>query len=563
MAVDFIKTLTKKAQGASWDMEDLLLQGGNFSNLPTLPLYLILRKLPVEKTALFLDKCSPAQRQYFLDMDLWNKDELNLEEFSYWIHAYYHCQTEDVKKEFVQGAAFALYLKGRFNLMCFDGEHPIYPDHDHFFITDDNMILVEYDQDFDHVLELKALIGQLYASLGVGAAWATLFKIISDSFTALAEEEYGQKKERLRDTGMVDYYEALPFLHVFKDQNAIDRFVDNKKEVTGAIDEVAKKELPHPWALTAGQWHVEKMMEEFSYVGEKRREFLIFDFTRLINGTLCLEDVLNKSSIAIGRVGNITKNRISLGFWYAKKKSNRKFFFEKFTFSDIYKIGRSLVVQEEKRLKKVLGQTSFAENNTFLGEQITRHLVESFDDYLKSKLQKEEDIADVFQTWTDKNQTIIEVIPYAEKFHQTFKTIIKTQQVLDGFYINYKVEDLDFEPLLISNFVNFTLGFKAESSRKKLAVSIDEFKKFHRLFFDEQGKLRPQNDLEDKIKEFASFYGLDRVFMFIQYFTTVLDAHLAGYKPDELKKEDFRYIGGPVIFDYNEGKSLAHSKSNP
>ena len=457
---------------------------------------------------------------------------------------------------------FSLYLKGRFNLMCFDEEHPSYPDHDNFFITEDNMILVEYDGGFELSTELKSLLRYMYDGLGVNEAWATLFKNISDSFTLLQEEEYGLKKARLHSIGMVDYYDALPFLSVFKDNDAIHRFIDTKKGMTGEIDPAVKKELNDPWEITSWKQHSEKILEEFLVAEEARRDFLLFDFTRLVNANLILKNVMKMGSLAVNRVGHIIQNRLSLGFMYTKKRLNlQESLFNRFTFSDFYKVGSSLIIQEEKSLKNALVNTPFGKDNSFLGTQITKHLMESFDDYLSKNLRGSENILSVFETWINFNKTIIEITPYVLKFHQTFKLIVKKQQIQDSFYINFKVSEMDFEALLVSNFVNFTLGHKGDGVTRKLAVSVREFKKFYNFFFDGNGKLKSKEYLQEKIEEFAFFYGLDRIFMFSMYFTSVLDNELVGYRPSELKKADFRYVGGPIIFDDRE-ENLAHLKND-
>ncbi|MCY4523938.1 MAG: DUF6178 family protein [Halobacteriovoraceae bacterium] len=546
----------------SSNMDDFLIKGGDCSTLPALPLYLALKKLPEEKTAFFLTKCSAMQREYFLDMDLWNKDELDCGGFSYWIRAYYHCADSRIKQEFVKSDAFFLYLKGRFNLTGLDGEDPVYPDHDNFFITDDNMILVEHHPDFPLVQELKSLLSELYDDLGVEAAWARLFKIMGDSFFVLREEEYLNKKERTRDLGIMDYYDALSFLKGFSHRNAIDYFIKNQKGVVGTIDDIAAKQWPHPSALTPWQHQLDEIVRDFVKVEEKRKKFLLFDFTRLINGTLALQDVIKKGSIAVARAGIHTKNRMSLGYWYTRRKlPHRDCLFESFSFSDFYKIGRSLVAEEEKQLRKILRDSAFSGNNAFLGSEITRHLNKSYDEFIKATPHDEENIPDMYIIWANKNKTVADIVPYAERFYRTFDTIVKNRQIQDDFYINYKIDEMDFESLLISNFINFILGHRGEKTevKRKLAITIDEFKKFYPLFFNDKGELKFRDRLRNGIEEFSLVYGLDKVFMFVDYFTIVVNNHLTGYKTSELKKEEFRYVGGPIIFEQDGENSLAHS----
>ncbi|RPJ79110.1 MAG: hypothetical protein EHM20_02270, partial [Alphaproteobacteria bacterium] len=190
-------------------IEKYVEESSDLSVLPVQPIYLALRKLPVEKVAEYLPKFSKEQREVFMDIDLWNKDEIDIEHFTHWLQAYSMVESDQVKKEFVSSEQFLVFLKSKFNIWTFDAEEPEYPDHDNYFLTDDNLLLLEFDDSFQFVEEVQSLIRHLYYEIGVENAYTFLFKMVSDSFLTLQEEEYNLRRERMRDFGFVDYMDSL------------------------------------------------------------------------------------------------------------------------------------------------------------------------------------------------------------------------------------------------------------------------------------------------------------------------------------------------------------------
>ena len=166
-------------------IEHALENKEEIKNLPLQPLYLAYNSLPIEKKTALLPSLSSEQRQLFLDIDLWNKDEINVDNFLPWVGIYAACGDENLQYEFAKSSEFALFFKGRFNVWTFDAEDPLYPESNNYFLTDDGLLLIEYDEDFAFVDELKLLIKNLYTQEGVEKAYAYLFKLIADQMSSL------------------------------------------------------------------------------------------------------------------------------------------------------------------------------------------------------------------------------------------------------------------------------------------------------------------------------------------------------------------------------------------
>ena len=544
-------------------IEKYVEESSDLSVLPVQPIYLALRKLPFDKVAEYLPKFSKEQREVFMDIDLWTKDDIDVEHFTYWILAYAAVESDEVKLDFVSSEQFLLFLKSRFNVWTFDAEDPNYPDHDNYFLTDDNMLLLEFDENFQFVDEVRALIRHLYYEWGVENAYTFLFKMVSDSFLTLQEEEYNFRRERMRDFGFVDYMDSLEVENPFINIDFLHQFIKNKKSSTGSLDEVSKNQNLHNSSLVAFKDHFKKVIDELLKISDpKRSDYLQFNFIRLINSRLEFKGALKKGSVAMTRTGAQTKNLVLLGFNYLQsdlvtgeylKNVPEEGLFTLFDFTDLYKIGNSLIRFNLKDLKKALQINHFeGDQEKFLGDYWSDFLDNTFDEPVKFHAPKKESAQAIieveeYQMWTYKSRTLKEMLPFARKFYETFEALNKEGRLQDSFYLNYKVDDIDFESLLLSSFANFFLGSYDEKNISKLGLTIDEFKNFETKIVSSEGKFILTQELYKKIQNFAETFGLNQVFDFNNYLQDLLKSQLEGYEFDTMALEDFKHIGGPII----------------
>ncbi|MBC7712656.1 MAG: hypothetical protein H7177_04930 [Rhizobacter sp.] len=546
------------------DQIEKYVEGGvDLSVLPVQPVYLALRKLPLDKVAEYLPKFSKEQREVFMDIDLWQKDDIDVEHFTYWLQAYSMVESDEVKTDFVTSEQFLLFLKSRFNVWTFDAEDPNYPDHDNYFLTDDNMLLLEFDENFPYVDEARSLIRHLYYEWGVENAYTFLFKMVSDSFLILQEEQYQLRKERMRDYGFVDYMDALETENPFINIDFLNLFIKKKTPATGGIDEVAKNQNLHNSSLVAFKDHFKKVIDELLKVSDqKRADFLQFNFVRLINARLESQGSLKKGSIAMTRTGAQTKNLVLLGFNYIKGTDfltdiPEEGIFTLFSFSDLYKIGNSLVKFNLKDLKKALTASEFdGDREKFLGDYWNDFLDNSFDTPTKFHAPKDDSAKTIieyeeYMMWTYKTKTLIQMLPFAKKFYETLSTLKDEGRLMDSYYLNYTVDDIDFEALLLSNFANYYLSSFNEkvvdSTNAKLGLTVDEYRTFSQGIISSEGKFVLTPELFKKIQNFTETYGLNQVFDFNNYLQDLLKSQLEGYDLEGMTDEDYKHVGGPII----------------
>ena len=275
------------------------------------------------------------------------KDELNVDQFTPWLTIYAACEDEMIQYEFTKSSEFILFFKGRFNVWTFDVEDPLYPDHDNYFLTDDSLLLIEYDEDFKQVEELKLLIKNLYTQEGVEAAYTYLFKLVADQMSSLQEDEYRFKKNRLEDIGMVDYFDALEKTNRFPSKKHLVNFIRLAKSATGSLELETKSQVPHLNFLVPLSEVSSDLDVELSKVTDQHRiDFLKFNLVKLINADIEISGGLSLGTIALTKGSRRVKNFLQLGFEFARnewKELDRDgVFFDYFTMTDLYRFGKPL-----------------------------------------------------------------------------------------------------------------------------------------------------------------------------------------------------------------------------
>lgn len=547
------------------DIEKLVDSGMDLSMVPVQPLYVSLQSTSSDQIAHILPKLSSEQRQALRDIDLWQKDVVDPEAVYHWIEIYSKCPDDHVILEFVKSEDFLLSLKNQFTIQTFDVEDPMYPDNDNYFLTEDNQLLIEYPENFTMVQELKEMIRRLYADIGVENAYAFLFKMVVDSYQIMEEANYNEKIERLRDYGFMDYYEALEYNSPFMREADLDAFIKNKKGYTPELDSVSANQSLHATSLVPYQNGMESLKDALAQVqNEKRQQFLHFGFVRLVNARMTLDDALKHGSLAMTKVGNQTKQRLELGFEYVSSKletSKRDKIFDIYDFFDLYKVGHSLIELTKKKVKKALSQTPFEQDDFsyFLGMYWNSFLENSEDEVAKYKFDGSSKPLEVsslssYKLWNEASDTFIAALPFIQTFFSSLENLKGEGLLNDQFYMNYEVDNIDFEAIMISSFINFTGGFYDNDARGKMGVTINELKNFYHQFFRKQGEeylIKGEEDpiLREKSSQFLKRFGLESIPAFDKYLYQILLEQLNGYEIDNLEEEEFKHIGGPILLN--------------
>ncbi|MGB0453493.1 MAG: DUF6178 family protein [Bacteriovoracaceae bacterium] len=413
--------LESKAYSDIENIQSLVETKEGLQSLPVQPLYFYLKRQTIERTSELIPALSKEQRQAILDIDLWSKDDLDVKGFDSWLAIFDRVSVDDIKTEFLKSSEFALFLKGRFNISTFDKEDPQYPEHEHFFLTDDDLLLIEYEENFPYAKELQEGIRFLYYQMGVEKAYSYLFKLTVDSFSSFQEDEYRNKKERLRDYGFVDYFDALEFVSAFPSESHIHYHVKTriKENLTPAIDLEGQNQILHHDALIPYEDKIQSYDKElFETIEDGRIPYLKFNFLRLINGSLELDQALKSGRLAMNRTAKKVMHHLDLGIDFVKTQysDHQKDFFNFLDFVDLYKIGFSLISLKKSEVNKALRKNGFlnADDESFFGAYLNNYLDSLMQDCPKLKIKWGEHELELessnmknFESWKDIHEFFI------------------------------------------------------------------------------------------------------------------------------------------------------------
>ncbi len=158
-------------------------------------------------------------------------------------------------------------------------------------------------------------------------------------------------------------------------------------------------------------------------------------------------------------------------------------------------MGHSLIEINRRKVKKSLNETPFEKEDFsyFLGMYWNAFMENSFDEVTKYKFDgssKALEIRDMrsYQLWTDASDSFTASLPYMQTFYKGLENLKAAGLLNDQFYLNYEVDNIDFESLIISSFINFVGGFYQEAEAGKMGVTVSELKGFYHNFFTKNGE---------------------------------------------------------------------------
>lgn len=547
-----------KAYSSLEEISNLLAENKDLSNAPLLPLFACLKASGPEVVAKYLPKLSKKQRTLVLDIDLWEKDQIVPSGMYSWLQSYILAEDMDLKIEFVKREQFALFLKASFTISTFDIEDPMYPDDDNYFLTEDNQLIFEYHEDFPLVDEVKEMIRVMYSDMGVEHAYSFLFKLINDSYSQIQEDEYRIKKHRLSDYGLVDYFDALELLTPFLNENQVKNFIKKKVSATANLEKESVNQVLPEGIMKVFQEDVGPINLELEKIDNLGRlEFIQFSVIRGLNAVLSLGKGVLSSSTHMGRVSNDIKCKVKLAISYIKSiRSIEESIFNVFDFNELIKIGESLYSIERKRVKKQLAMAEFdaVGKEEFLGTVITSYLDGVFRApcaLYHPKDKSHEAVEDIvaYEKWVQKNDLVIHLLPFALTFYKNLKQLESENILNSDLYINYTVEEINFESLILSSFINYNLDLFEKKGDSKLSVTINELKDFLKKFMngDEFVKF---SSCSEVIEEYCEKFGLMEQNIDVSgYLYDLLIENFDGLDFSQLEIEEYKHVGGPIILN--------------
>jgi hypothetical protein len=376
-----------------------------------IPLIVDLASASTQDAVSLLSTLTSQERNALINLDVWEKDNFSPDSFNNWIVNFCNLPPK-LKLEFATSREFALYLKGVFNISTFDIENPDYPDHDDFFITDDNAFLFQFGPHYNYESEIKELLKTLYSEWGVARTYNYLLSIIGVSFYDYQEKLYSRKKEVLSEYGIADHFGALASLVSFKTPELLQTFVKNRKVLPFSISKQLKTQ--HTLPDLPDQSFFKKLDE---VTDPARKDYLKFSLNKLYNDYIIYHKLYRSSRILIFEKSKQIKNCVDLGYSYLATESTE--IFKRFDFIDLYKIGKSLIGFAKKKIAKNWPMA-------FFGETITNFLQLDDPTMLDGKRMPINSY-DNYVHWSHDLDEFNKLLPFINKLQQTH---IQKQKVI-------------------------------------------------------------------------------------------------------------------------------------
>jgi hypothetical protein len=104
----------------------------------------------------------------------------------------------------------------------------------------------------------------------------------------------------------------------------------------------------------------------------------------------------------------------------------------------------------------------------------------------------------------------------------------------------------------MTSFANYVLLNYKDTDSLKIGLVLSEYISFAKKMINEDGKFVINANLYTTMQNFFKHFGLDQVYDINQYLQDLIKNALEGYDFLNLKDEDYRHVGGPIILAINK-----------
>ena len=145
-------------------------------------------------------------------------------------------------------------------------------------------------------------------------------------------------------------------------------------------------------------------------------------------------------------------------------------------------VWKNLIELQQATLNKKYTELELDETfDSFLGHWAQTFIAQAFEketveDFTGETLDLE--TMSGYEGFEELVNLITSITPFAKAFQDRFSELKTSGQLSSDFYLNYDLEDIDFNALLLSNLAQYVLGINSNDGKGKLALTIDEYKNF-------------------------------------------------------------------------------------
>lgn len=488
-----------------------------------------------EEKQLALPLLNRTQRKFLRNHQVWNRDEISLLEVEAYINELQNIvpsllsnkdasKEQQVLEEFLQSEDFLLYLKAKYTISTFDPEFPDYPEHDHYFLTEDQSFIFIYELDLaSEEIDLsvdRALLKSFYMIHGVEQAFQLLSQVIGESFMQQQELGHESTQKMNQELGWPNYYESLEVMAVYQSESAIRSRTSAIKKSLRQIGTTDIEDLPMKYFYKTLSYY---------WVGTG-----LLKHRRASSDALLASVQFVSACIKVGRECAESWEDIVLNDFY--------------NYFELFKIGHSwyqLIKKDIAKATSTLEQRGKSSN--FLGP----NFYESVHIFTQESWEiKTKDLASFsFSSWWDHYHWIKEFLSLALPLSAQFNEHVQEFQIREELYVNYRVEEITIEEFFINSIMKFSLDKQKLEKLKGFGLWREEFEDFLKLVRMPSSKLQFEpSKLYPFFENYIAECKLSASKGWKLYFQQIFDYHLADLEYDSLKDEDFAHVGGVVLF---------------
>lgn len=485
-------------------------------SFPEEDFYFLIHDIGLEDSHLLLSLASDKQWEYIVDLEVWEKDKIEIQSITRWLDLLFKVDPNRFIKWFLhQKTDFVeSYLFKNIEVIVRETDQDPSEIGDEFFTYDDTFYVRFLDETFDREpgehesgktikKQRDAFLAQFFETLAAfdHVTYQNVLMESSHVIPAESEEEaYRQRNVRLAEKGFLPYEEAIGIYQPLKAQD----FEKQSPKFT-ATDPERKLYLPVP-LYSAG------MLEKESLFTDALKRIEIDDvldqvqteFAGLCNQIIAADQKNIRERDELKRIVQKACGYLNVGLEQLTEEDseldvNRSTaLIQSYPLSNIFKVGYGLALELKWRAEKWRKKSWFEKEGlllSFWGEDwlgvlggllIKRPLF--YDNYKTGVLYREFiSMEDIKKTENDLN----EIIAFDELLS---RMTIQLDLVANGL-ITYK-------NLVLTLWVSYYLGLPEEP----LSITLDEFK----LFFDDlwAGKAKPRKTSQSMKKLFLNWFSV-------------------------------------------------------
>jgi hypothetical protein len=319
---------------------------------PAPSLYLMMHEIGSDDALTLLELAAPPQVQSFLDMDCWNRDRLDIPKARTWFLLLNELDDEAFMRHIAElDLSFLVtFFAAHLNIHLLDNPDDEFEIDGITTVMADNRRLIQYTCGHEHSRLINALLVRL--SHGDLAFFQNLLDAIYWEAGAPTEEAaYEERVSRMDTHGFPDYYAAIEILTTVD----VERFVPQRKVASSPLSQA-------PGAAVSGSQYLVK----YEHPDSLLRRALAGSFPGREELAVEIMGLANMATVAaaapffeldnVRRLVARTDGYISIGLERIGGDDAEKAreLLTTLRVIDLHKIGRSLVMEQAKRARRLL-----------------------------------------------------------------------------------------------------------------------------------------------------------------------------------------------------------------